>query len=325
MAGAMYIGVNGKAQKISKMYIGVNGKARQVKKAYIGVNGKARLIYSAEAFAYTGDYTVSQVTIDGVLHDLYTLTSSGTLTLSDPANSKFWLCGAGGGGAYGVLRADADTDTECGSGGGGGGGYIKSGVCDEETYVIVIGVGGKSAAQAESGGDTALGSVIAPGGKGASNSNGGDGASGGGAGALSNYSAYKRGIAGMGEGESTYPFGLQSLGAHCAGGGAGGDNYYLSGNGGRPSEGCDGGTNGSDGDEITASSSAGGGKGGVKGGGNGGSISGSSTTASTKATFFGSGGGGGVRIDGSGVSFLKGTAGASGYQGVVYIAIPVAA
>jgi hypothetical protein len=322
MARAMYVGVDGKARKVKKLYVGVDGKARKVKKLYVGVNGKARLVYSADQFTYTGDYTVSQVTIDGVLHNLYTLTSSGTLTLSDPAKSKFWLCGAGGGGADGVLRDDADT---CGSGGGGGGGYIKSGVCDEETYVIVIGVGGKSAAQAESGGDTALGSVIAPGGKGASNSNGGDGASGGGAGAFSNYSAYKRGIAGMGEGDSTYPFGLQSLGAHCAGGGAGADTYYISGNSVRTSNGCDGGTNGSDGDEITASSSTNGGKGGVKGGGNGGSISGSSTTASTKATFFGSGGGGGVRIDGSGVSFLKGTAGASGYQGVVYIAIPAAA
>ena len=325
MSKAVYDVIGDVTRKANKQYLVIDGVTRKIKKSYEVVNGVTRQFFSAEPLEYTGDYTVSQVTIDGVLHNLYTLTSSGTLTLSDPEKSKFWLCGAGGGGANGVLRADADTDTECGSGGGGGGGYIKSGVCDEETYVIVIGVGGKSAAQAESGGDTALGSVIAPGGKGASNSNGGDGASGGGAGAFSNYSAYKRGIAGMGEGESTYPFGLQSLGAHCAGGGAGADSYYRSGNSGRPSEGCDGGTNGSNGDEITASSSTGGGKGGVKGGGNGGSISGSSTTASTKATFFGSGGGGGVRIDGSGVSFLKGTAGASGYQGVVYIAIPVAA
>lgn len=37
-----YVGISGKARKVSKMYIGVNGKARQVVKGYIGVNGKAR-------------------------------------------------------------------------------------------------------------------------------------------------------------------------------------------------------------------------------------------------------------------------------------------
>lgn len=40
-----YIGVKGKARKISKMYIGVKGKARRVSKAYMGVKGKARLVW----------------------------------------------------------------------------------------------------------------------------------------------------------------------------------------------------------------------------------------------------------------------------------------
>ena len=45
MAKGGYIGIDGKARKLTKGYIGVDGVARKIKKAYIGVDGIARLIY----------------------------------------------------------------------------------------------------------------------------------------------------------------------------------------------------------------------------------------------------------------------------------------
>lgn len=42
-----YVGIDGKARKITNAYIGVNGVARKVKKAYIGVDGIARLWWDA--------------------------------------------------------------------------------------------------------------------------------------------------------------------------------------------------------------------------------------------------------------------------------------
>lgn len=42
MATGAYIGVGGKAAKVTKIYIGVGGKAAKVVKAYIGVGGKAQ-------------------------------------------------------------------------------------------------------------------------------------------------------------------------------------------------------------------------------------------------------------------------------------------
>lgn len=47
MAKNVYLGVNGKADKIKKIYFGVSNKARKIKKGYIGVNGKARLFYTS--------------------------------------------------------------------------------------------------------------------------------------------------------------------------------------------------------------------------------------------------------------------------------------
>lgn len=48
MTKALYVGINGLAQKVKKMYVGVDDVARKVKKAYVGVNGVARLFFSAE-------------------------------------------------------------------------------------------------------------------------------------------------------------------------------------------------------------------------------------------------------------------------------------
>ncbi|MBP3410490.1 MAG: hypothetical protein J6M10_05775, partial [Clostridia bacterium] len=55
-----------------------------------------RLCYTSEVFGgYTGTYTTSEVTgTDGKPYTLYTLTSSGTLTLGDDV--QYWMCGGGG-------------------------------------------------------------------------------------------------------------------------------------------------------------------------------------------------------------------------------------
>lgn len=47
MSAGVYVGVNGKAQKVSNIYVGVDGKARRVLKGYVGVNGIARKIFEA--------------------------------------------------------------------------------------------------------------------------------------------------------------------------------------------------------------------------------------------------------------------------------------
>ena len=66
MAKNAYIGVRGKARKISKMYFGVAGKARLITNAYIGIGGKARPWYSLDSKpAYYGTITSLSVARDG--------------------------------------------------------------------------------------------------------------------------------------------------------------------------------------------------------------------------------------------------------------------
>lgn len=121
---------------------------------------------------------------------------------------------------------------------------------------------------------------------------------------------------GNGDGLSKYPFGdnsyeLWSGKPHCAGGGGGGvSNDYGSFRGGS------GGTNGGNGGSPAGGAGDYGGIGGTYGGGNGGrgSVSG---TAGSNATYYGSGGGG--YGDGNGITGSNG----SGYQGIVYVRIPV--
>lgn len=47
MSTGVYIGVGGKAKKVTGIYIGVGGVARKVTKGYIGVGGKAQLFWTA--------------------------------------------------------------------------------------------------------------------------------------------------------------------------------------------------------------------------------------------------------------------------------------
>lgn len=293
------------------------GVARRIRMGYVGVNGKARRFYATDRFVFDGDYTVSQVEIDGVAHDLYTLTSSGALTLG--VGAKYWLCGGGGGGFTG----------------GGGGGYTASGALTYGEYVIAIGAGGAGretftggqSASAYDGTATSItyeGNVITAegGGKGTQYS-GGDGGSGGGTAAGWYQNAHE---VGKGAGVSTYPFGLTDLCAHSAGGGAGAtytDGRYLS------YEDGHGGSDGGDGTRAVqaTSSSTGGGKGGAYGGGNGGKYytSTGEGESGSAATFYGGGGGGGgvyVYNDDSTDANTHYGAGGAGCQGVVYIAIP---
>ena len=274
-----------------------------------GNGGKlARKFYSASAFGgYTGEFTVSQVTgADGMLYKLYTLTKSGTLTLNDSA--EYWICGGGGKG-YAQTGSNGNA-----GGGGGGGGYVNSGELSAGEYAVIIG----SAAGNSSIGDA----IVADRGKNSTGTTGADGGSGGGA---SGYTAIA-GSGGKGAGVSTYPFGITSLYAHCAGGGGGsrigettsGTYWGVSGtagasNGGTASKS----TKVTEENAVASYTSFKAGSGGNRGGGKGGTAT---TGNAGSATFYGSGGGGA----GSGVvagTEYWGTAG-KGYQGVAYILVP---
>lgn len=286
--------------------------AKLAKRAYKGTkSGRAMLWYdasSSSAIKYTGDMALTEnITIDTSLYNLYTLTSSGTLTLYGDA--QYWACGGGAGGANSSNYA---------GGGGGGGGYFVDGTIGKGTYTISIASGGTADTK---GDNTLIGDAItANGGKKVSTYDGGNGGSGGG---LSYYSVTDgsvRGSQGEGCGSSTIPFASSNItietinSPHCAGGGGGqcGNKGYTANGGGI------GGSNGADATGTMTNYT--GGTGGEKGGGRGGSYNSYSYagSAGSDATFYGAGGGGAAR---GGVSGSYIYAGGSGYQGVVYILI----
>ena len=233
-------------------------------------------------FSYSGAYTLKQITSGGVTYDLYTLTGSGTLTVTGTAkNVDIWLCGGGSKGVTGQ------------SGCGGAGAYCEE--IDGQTLNGEYSVSVGSASGKSIFGD--LLTVNAVSGK--------SGGTGGG------YNV--NGGTGTGDGLSKYPFGdTTNFDPHCAGGGGGGYEGYESYN---KFRGGQGGTNGGNGTSANSSSdSVAGGAGGNKGGGKGGHGGDSSQTA-TAATFYGSGGGG------AGYAYMNGAG--AGYQGVVYIRVPV--
>lgn len=316
------------ARKVKKPYIEVEGLARKVKKGYIGVEGVARQFFAGEAFgSFSGDYTVSQVELDGATYNLYTLTSAGELTINDSV--QYWMCGGGASPAYGTTHGSVSENTgtyyTCG-GFGGGGGLVKSGTLEAGDYVIEIGAGGDVNA---SGSYTSISTLdgsttyYANGAPVSVASRAGSG--GGGRGQIySNGTAATNAISRAGQsgaGEPTIPFGITELLQHCAGGGGGlamvvgtdGTRKFASAGG--------GGSNGSQGGSSSASLSTSWsrGYGGTYGGGNGG---GNSSSAGTNATFYGGGGGGGFAyyyLDGSDAGRYKS---GSGYQGVCYLLIP---
>lgn len=268
---------------------------------------KINIDISAVGISYTGDYTDQIVTMTEGEYRLLTLTSSGTLTIDTPIKGDVWLCG---GGAKGNWRY----------GRGGGGGFVNqvSELDIPSTVSCIIGAGstvdgGTGVNDYTSiGGESSFGSYTA---LGAQNKNGG---SGGGAGGYSASTSR-----GTGAGISTYPFlddTYFSGSPHCAGGGGGGyrddEDQYKGGKGG---------TNGGNGSARSATTSTtDNGSGGTKGGGAGGRSSksaGSSYEAGKDATFYGSGGGGGSYYDKNGSS--NSGDGGNGYQGVIYIRIPL--
>lgn len=313
------------ARKVKKIYASVDGVARKVKKAYVGVDGIAKLFYSADVFGgYTGNYTVSQVEYNGANYNLYTLTSSGTLTLNGEA--LYWMCGGGGGGGKSEATSSATRPT-----GGGGGGHLTSGDLAAATYVITIGNG---ATGSGNGGNTIIYNVAgdtalhqANGGATSSyyNSNGGAGGSGG-AGATWRSGDY--GLLsdpGAGDGISTYPFGIEELFAHCAGGGSGALYFQRSTTGTTSMyAGKIGGSNGSNGTSTTAADYTTRADGGVRGGGSGGIFSTATDNTArtgTNGTFYGAGGGGAAAVDYPSGTYKTGGY-SSGYQGVLYLLIP---
>ena len=253
-------------------------------------------------FAYTGAYTQKQITSGGVTYDLYTLTGSGTLTVTGTGTAKnvdIWACGGGssgtgGSGGAGAYCAQLDAQTMTGE------------------YSVTVGAATGNTSVAQSG--TAI--LTANGVR--YKTSGGTGGGG------------KGGRGGTGDGVTKYPFGdSTAFKCHCAGGGGGGDKYdgyinvyeeqqWVSSN----ASGGRGGTNGGSG---AAGSSTGnyGGSGGNYGGGDGGSGRSSSSANGSNATFYGSGGGGYGSYHADPSVGIQGGSSGSGYQGVVYIRVPV--
>ena len=241
---------------------------------------------AALSITYTGAHTdYGMVTMsDGARYRLLAFTSSGTLSIEQPVNCE--VCVVGGG---------ANGNNYNAGGTGGAGGYLKN--------QSVSAYNGGSVVVGAVQGVSSIGSVSVTA---VSGKNGGTG--GGGSG---------NDAPGVGDGISKFPFGDESYSLwtgkpHCAGGGAalmfyesaaGGSDWYSGG---------DGGTNGGNGNNSTYAGTTTGtsgapGKGGTYGGGSGGGKYGNGGNA----TYYGSAGGGSRATQGS------------GYQGIVYIRIPV--
>ena len=241
---------------------------------------------AALSITYTGAHTdYGMVTMsDGARYRLLAFTASGTLSIEQPVNCE--VCVVGGG---------ANGNNYNAGGTGGAGGYLKNqAIIKYNGGAVVVG----AAQAASSVGEVSVEAV--------SGKNGGTG--GGGS---------ANDTPGVGDGISKFPFGDESYSLwtgkpHCAGGGAvlmfyeaaaGGSDWYSGG---------DGGTNGGNGNDstyagTTIGASGAPGKGGTYGGGSGGARN----RGGSNATYYGSAGGGAASAQGS------------GYQGIVYIRIPV--
>lgn len=301
MEKTTYIGVADKAEKVKKIYIGVDGVARKVKAAYIGVNGVAKKIFASGvaemAITYTGKYTDKIVTMgDGLQYRLLTLTSSGNLTLGDACdNVGVWLCSGGAKGG--------DTSSRGAGNGGMGGEFGSSTYSNLLTAVVTIAAGGNSS----SGGGGGF-SDFRPNGQIDNSFTLKEGAKGGTGATMYNY-----GRGGAASLESTQPFKDSYFTSYPCAGGGGGSGY----NNGARYKGGGGGSSlgrGEDGNSGTGSAA-----GGITGGGKGGDATGSSASekAGHNATYYGSGGGGGA------IRYAETHNGGNGYQGVVFVRIPL--
>ena len=230
-------------------------------------------------------------------HRLLAITSSGNLVPAEPVNMEVCVVGGGADGQKKGSNVWTTQDV------GGAGAYMKNQAIEAfEGGAVVVG----AAQGASSIGGVSVAAV--------SGKNGGTGGGGHG-------TAFT--VGGTGDGLSKYPFGdrnyeLWSGKPHCAGGGGGG--YYHSYNG--KYKGGNGGTDGSSGSNATGGkdgSDMSPGTGGSYGGGNGGYARSDSTQSGGNATYYGSGGGSQGYSDG----VYSGATYGSGYQGIVYVRIPV--
>lgn len=297
-----FIGNANIAGEIDRAYFGVDNIAQEVDKGYIGVNNVARLWFSGEVpleLSYTGTMTYEDDAVTGYRY--YTLTDSGTLTLSREAEMDVWFCGGGGSGGSGYYNKSYDSKRA--GGGGGGGGYfavVNGVICDSLTVTI-----GASDANSEitynSNSKTALKGYHGVDAGSSAGGGGADGGSGGGGG----YGV-TMGESGYGGGVSTIPFEDSHFTSYPCAGGAGGFRSidYC---------GYEGGSNGSNGTTTQGTN------GGETGGGSVRSLTIGTLViySAENANYYGGGGCGGL----SSGSAL--TDGGSGYQGVCFLRIPL--
>lgn len=286
----------------AKGYLTVDGVHKSVKKMYLTQGGVHRLVFgggidiATMVIGYSaadGMQDAGVVTMgDGKQYRLLTLTKSGTLTVPEEVQAEVWMCGGGANGSNGSSYGMA--------GYGGAGAFTATGALTlGASTVAVIAAGDRGASSIGSIQTATIGTTICNGGT-------------GGGGNL-------EGTHGKGDGVDKHPFGDTTYfpDAHCAGGGGGGQNS--------PSIGVSltggaGGTNGGNGSPAK-SANGDGGAGGEKGGGKGGRASVGPDSAGGDATFYGSGGGGGACLEFMGT--VQGANGGAGYQGVIYVRIPV--
>lgn len=248
---------------------------------------------SALSITYTGAHTdYGMVTMsDGARYRLLAFTASGTLSIEQPVNCEVCVVGGGANGANA-----ANSGPSAGAGDGGAGAYLKNQSVSAYNGGSVV-VGARQGVSSIA--DVSVNAV--------SGKNGGTGAGG------------KTG--GTGDGLSKYPFedtgySLWAGKPHCAGGGQGATDYD-----GHGMNGGNGGTNGGNGYPRGSSyvSNPSSGVGGSYGGGAGGRAA---PGNGENATYYGSGAGGGKDYQSSGGYEALGNGG-SGYQGIVYMRIPV--
>lgn len=269
-------------------------RRRMMMSAHAGVDVANLLIQGSCTFMDYGVVTMG----DGNNYRLLAITKSGNLVLTEPVNIEVCVVGGGAGGTRG--------------GPGGAGAYMKNQVIEAfESGAVVVG----AAQGASSIGGINVNTV--------SGKNGGTGGGG--------YAWNTTGslAAGTGDGLSKYPFAdmgysLWTNKPHCGGGAGGtygeyrdGDFYYR--------DGGAGGTNGSNGMNNNKATSTGNVVyGGSYGGGNGGGYHAiNSSSAASNATYYGSGGGGGGRFWSEDTIGDGKDNGASGYQGIIYVRIPL--
>ena len=319
MSKAFYPVAGGTARAGKMVYVVLSGLTRKVKAGYAVRGDVHRQFYSAGPLvSFSGAHTISDITIDGKAYKLLTMTGSGMLTVAGEG-VQYWICGGGASGE----NAWYEMRNGYGTGRGGCGGHVASGTIMSGTWTIIIGAGGTTPGMAsnhQKGIYSAGGNTEMAKGTTSHTANGGtleSGGSGGGyAWSSTGTSQYSKIDGGVGDGVSTYPFGVSSLFAHSAGGGSGSIIGWT-----RLGM-CDGGTNGGDGTTSSSSTQA---SGGEKGGGAGGVFMSGVTDSPNGegATFFGSAGGGASVSTSSSWRNQFGTGGA-GYQGVAYVLVPAA-